>query len=95
MILTGIAPDPQTAGFIGADKTAGEFCRLVPRQPKKCHGTGDLFTAVFTGSCLQEKSLAEAADAAAAFTEKVIAATPAASPFGIAFEPLLPLLWTT
>lgn len=95
IILTGIAPDPDTTGFVGADKTAGQFCRLVPRQPKKCHGTGDLFTAVFAGSVLQGKSVSEAAECAAEFTEKVIAATAAASPFGIAFEPLLPLLWTT
>ena len=95
VILTGISSSPETTGFMGIDQALGEFCRLVPRQPKKCHGTGDLFTAVFTGSILQGKSVSESAERAAEFTEKVIAATAAESPFGIAFEPLLPLLWTT
>lgn len=93
VILTGISPSPNTTGFLGADRALGEFCRLVPRQPKKCHGTGDLFTAVFTGWCLREKSVSRAAELAAEFTEQVIAATPAASPFGIAFESLLSRLW--
>lgn len=93
VILTGISPQPETAGFIGIDKQLGEFCRLVPRQPKKCHGTGDLFAAVFTGWCLRGKTVSQAAELAAEFTEQVIAATDCASPFGIAFEPLLSRLW--
>ena len=95
VILTGISPSPETTGFIGTDQALGEFCRLVPRQPKKCHGTGDLFTAVFTGWCLRGKTVSQAAELAAEFTEQVIANTEAVSPFGIAFEPLLPLLWET
>ena len=95
VILTGISPLPETTGFMGIDHALGEFCRLVPRQPKKCHGTGDLFAAVFTGWCLRGKTVSQAAELAAEFTEQVISATPSASPFGIAFEPLLPLLWET
>ena len=89
VILTGISPEPDTTGYIGFDASVGEFCRLVPRHPKKCHGTGDLFAAVFTGSCMQGKSVDAAAEAAAAFVERVVAATAAESPFGIAFEPYL------
>ena len=89
VILTGISPEPGITGYLGFDQTVGEFCRLVPRQPKKCHGTGDLFASVFTGSCMQGKSVDAAAEAAAAFVEKVVAATPAESPFGIEFEPHL------
>ena len=86
VILTGISPEPGITGYMGFDKCVGEFCRLVPKQPKKCHGTGDLFAAVFTGSCMQGCSVDAAAEKAAAFVEQVVAATPAESPFGIEFE---------
>lgn len=92
VILTGISPEADVTGFMGIDKTSLEFHRLVPRQPKKCHGTGDLFTAVFTGCCVQGSPADHAAETAAEFVERVIAATPAQSPFGIAFEPHLPWL---
>ena len=89
VILTGISPEPGMTGFMGMDKTRGEFTRVVPRCPKKFHGTGDLFTAVFTGSCVKGKPVDEAAAKAAEFVEQVIAANPEESPFGIAFEPHL------
>lgn len=92
VILTGISPEENTTGYLGFDKTLGEFHRIVPKVPKKCHGTGDLFAAVFTGSCLQGKPVNEAAEKAAGFVERVVAATPAQTPFGIEFEPQLPWL---
>ena len=92
VILTGISPEPGMTGYIGISETLGEFSRFVPRQPKKCHGAGDLFAAVFTGSCAQGLSADTAAEKAAAFVEKVISATPAESPFGVEFEPHLTFL---
>lgn len=89
VILTGIAPEPGMTGFLGRDKTLGEFSRTVPRCPRKFHGTGDLFTAVFTGSCVKGLPVDKAAAKAAEFVEQVIAANPEESPFGIAFEPHL------
>ena len=89
VILTGIVPETGMTGYMGFDKQLGAFSYAAPRQPKKCHGTGDLFCAVFTGSCVLGKSVVEAAQKAAAFVETVIAATPSESPFGIEFEPHL------
>ena len=89
VILTGISPEQGMTGFMGMDKNLGEFTRIVPRCPKKFHGTGDLFTAVFTGSCVKGKPVDEAATKAAEFVEQVIAANPTESPFGIEFEPHL------
>lgn len=92
VILTGISPDTATTGYLGFDKTLGEFSRLTSRLPKKCHGTGDLFCAVFTGSCAQGVPVDKAAEKAAAFVERVVAATPRESPFGVEFEPHLSAL---
>lgn len=92
VILTGISPEAGTTGYLGYDKAIGEFCRVAPKVPKKCHGTGDLFAAVFTGSCVLGKPVDEAAEKAAAFVERVVAATPSETPFGIEFEPHLHLL---
>ena len=86
VILTGISPEADTTGYLGVHKTDGEFQHIVPCIPKKCHGTGDLFAAVFTGGCLQGKTVDKAAEMAATFVENVMEATPAQTPFGIEFE---------
>ena len=93
VILTGISPHTATTGYLGYDKTRGMFSRLTPRLPKKCHGTGDLFCAVLTGSCAQGTPVDKAAEKAAAFVERVVAATPQESPFGVEFEPHLSALY--
>jgi pyridoxine kinase len=92
VILTGIAPQPGMIGYLGYDKTLGEFSRIAPRQPKKCHGTGDLFAAVFMGGCVLGKPVNAAAEAAAEFVETVVSGTPSESVFGVEFEPHLHLL---
>lgn len=89
MILTGIAPEAGITGFLGFDKTVGYFQHLAPKEPKKCHGTGDLFAAVFTGGCVQGMAVDKAAAQAADFVAQVVAATPEETPFGIEFEPHL------
>lgn len=94
VIITGFTrPDGQT-GFFGVRKDGSEFSYHARRIPKHFHGTGDLFAAVFTGSLLRGKTVPDAATLAAHFVERVIAATEESSPFGIAFEPELPWLYT-
>lgn len=92
VILTGVSLAPDKLGFMGC---SGEtvFTYQADRIPRQCHGTGDLFTAVFTGALMAEKSVEAAARLAAGFTERVIAATRETSPFGVEFEPQLPWLW--
>ena len=94
VVITGFTrPDGQT-GFYGAGNDGRIFSYHAHRIPKHFHGTGDLFAAVFTGSLLWDKTVSDAATLSARFVERVISATEKASPFGIAFEPELPWLWS-
>ncbi len=91
VVITGVEEAPDTLGFVG--KQGKEFFSYqAKRIPRQCHGTGDLFTAVFTGSLLAGCTVPEAGKKAADFAARVIQNTPEASPFGICFEPLLHLL---
>lgn len=93
VIITGISPAPGQTGFMGTDRKTGEFSCQTDRISKQCHGTGDLFTAVFTGAFARGRSVQDAAGLAASFVERVISATEEASPFGVDFESQLPWLW--
>ena len=93
VIITGIAPEKGKTGVMGWSREAGEFRYISSRIDRSCHGTGDLFAAVFTGALVQGRTVPEAATLAAKFVKRVIAATPEASPFGINFEPQLHWLW--
>ena len=93
VIITGIAPEAGKTGIVGWDKELGEFRYISSRINRSCHGTGDLFAAVFTGALVQNHTVSEAATLAAKFVKRVISATPEATPFGINFEPQLPWLW--
>ncbi len=88
VVLTGVSLEKNTIGFI----TDSGFVHQAEKIPAHHHGTGDLFTAVLTGGCVQEMPVEKAAEKAASFVERVIAATPAQTPFGIQFEPQLSLL---
>lgn len=91
VILTGISRE-EALGFVGSHKGEG-FSYFAHREPKQCHGTGDLFAAVVTGALMQEKSPLEAATLAANFVVRTLKATPEATPFGVAFEEQLSYLW--
>lgn len=93
VIITGTAPEPGKTGFSGWDREIGTFSYTAHRIGKHCHGTGDLFAAVFTGALTGGRTIPEAATLAARFVERVIDATPAATPFGVEFESQLPWLW--
>ncbi len=94
VIITGVSPAPEFTGFAGIQAEEGMFSYQAQRRPKSLHGTGDLFSAVFTGAYVRGMAPYEAAELAAQFVERVIDATPQATPFGAAFETQLPWLWT-
>lgn len=93
VIITGISHAPGKTGVMGYCKQSGFFSYEADRISRSCHGTGDLFAAVFTGAWVQGKSIPDAAALAAKFVEQVILATPESTPFGIRFEEKLPWLW--
>lgn len=93
VIITGIAHAPGKTGIMGWSKENGFFSYEGEKLNRQCHGTGDLFAAVFTGAWVQGKTIPYAAALAARFVEQVIAVTPEATPFGIRFEEKLPWLW--
>lgn len=93
VIITGIAQAPGKTGVMGWSKEDGFFSYEAEKLDRQCHGTGDLFAAVFTGAWVQGKTIPEAAALAAKFVEQVIANTPSSTPFGINFEEKLPWLW--
>jgi len=93
VVITGFLWDNKTTGFAGAHRETGAFAYKAARIPKSLHGTGDLFSAVFTGSLVRGNPVYDSARLAAGFVERVVAATDAESPFGAAFEPQLPWLW--
>lgn len=93
VVITGIHWDDSTTGFAGAHQNAQAFSYRATRIPRQQHGTGDMFSAVFTGALAQGKPVFDSAALAARFIEQVVAATPESSPFGASFEPQLPWLW--
>ena len=93
VIITGVSHAPDKTGVMGYCKESGVFSYEAERINRSCHGTGDLFAAVFTGAWVQGKTIPDAAALAAKFVEQVIYATPEATPFGINFEQKLPWLW--
>ncbi len=93
VVLTGVSLEDGKTGLIAAFPNGEPFVYQASRIPRQLHGTGDLFCAVLTGALMAGRDIPGAATLAARFVEKVIAATPEASPFGAAFEPQLPWLW--
>ncbi len=93
VIITGVSGKDGTIGFYGCDQTGIFFSYYTPVIPRQCHGTGDLYAAVFTGSLLRGKSFYDSGVAAADFVRRCVAATEAASPHGVAFESQIPHLF--
>ena len=93
VVITGVSSRPETLGFCGADREEGTFVYQNPVVERQFHGTGDLFSAVFTGALLAGSNVYEAGVRAADFVRLCAAQTPCVSPHGIEFEPQLPKLW--
>jgi len=92
-IITGVSPSDRETGFVGLQMGEGMFSYRADRRDKNLHGTGDMFSAVFAGAYLLGRDPMEAAELAAKFVERVVDATPEATPFGAEFEPQLSWLW--
>ena len=92
IVITGVSWDEETTGFYCHHHRQGAYAYRAKRIPKSLHGTGDLFTAVFTGKYLKDHDVYNAARLAAQFVERVVAATETESPFGAEFEKELPWL---
>ena len=92
-VITGISGKEDTVGFCGADRDEGMFTYQAPRIPRQCHGTGDLFAAVFTGALLRDLDIYESSVLAADFVRRCVENTPEATPHGVNFETQLPWLW--
>ena len=84
--LTGVSFDGETTGVM----VNGEYV-AHRRLPRGCHGTGDIFAAVFAGALAKGRSGMEAARLAAEFTLSCMELTLAENtrPYGVMFEPLL------
>jgi pyridoxine kinase len=93
VILTGACATPGKTGFACKRKNGDVFFYEADPLPGAYHGTGDLFASVFAGAVALGKQIPDAATLAAKFVEKVIAATPKSTPFGVNFESCLPWLW--
>ncbi len=93
VVITDIAPSEEHTGFAGILKEEGMFSYRADRRKISCHGTGDMFSAVFAGAYLLGKDPVEAGELAAGFVERVLDATGEATPFGANFESQLPWLW--
>ncbi len=62
---------------------------LLPKQPEKRHGTGDIFASVFTAHYLNGNSLAESCEAASRFVIKCLTLTEPVHFYGVNFEKAL------
>lgn len=86
VLLTGVSFEENTTGvMVNGDYIAHR------RLPRGCHGTGDLFAAVFAGALAKGSSGSEAARLAAEFTLSCMEYTfrQTETPCGVMFEPLL------
>ena len=93
LVITGISEKEGSTGFCCADREEGMFVWQGPAVDRQCHGTGDIFAAVFTGALLRDKDLYESAVLAADFVSKCVENTPESTPHGVEFEQMLPWLW--
>lgn len=86
VLLTGVSFEEDTTGVMAN----GEYISHR-RLPQSCHGTGDLFAAVFAGALAKGTDSTAAARLAAEFTLSCMEYTfrETDAPYGIVFEPLL------
>lgn len=90
VLLTGISRRPGLTGF--ALRQRGQV-RFYDHEKVggSCHGTGDIFSAVFTGQLMRDRPAFDSAVSAADFVAKAIKLTREAPAhwYGVKFEPLL------
>lgn len=92
VLITGVLWGNGKIGFYGVHRDTGSFSYSGEYIPRQLHGTGDLFSAAFTGGIMGGLSLAESGALAAEFVRRAVAATETVSPYGTEFEKALPWL---
>lgn len=93
--LTGVNYDGKHQGVVGYDSASGEFTEYFSENlPVQCHGTGDVFSSVFFGSLILEKSLYDSMKIAVDNTVGCIRHTIGDSNhwYGVKFEECIPSL---
>ncbi len=91
VIITGAEKDGKIGEYIlteTAERNKGEYV-LLPKEPQKRHGTGDIFASVFTANYLKEKSLAESCYEASRFVIDCLKQTDESHFYGVNFEEVL------
>lgn len=91
-VITGIGRPGGQIGFYGTENGGGDFSYRAGFVPRKFHGTGDLFAAVFTGSLVRGESLHASGAKAAEFVRRCVLNTEEVTPHGVEFEKELPWL---
>lgn len=87
VIITGVERDNLIGEYI-LNNGKGEYV-LLPKEPQKRHGTGDIFASVFTANYLGDKSLADSCSAASRFVIDCLKATDDSHFYGVNFEQIL------
>lgn len=88
---TVIVTGAEKNGLIGEyilSNGKGEYV-LLPKEPQKRHGTGDIFASVFTANYLGGKCLAESCSKASKFVIDCLKATDDDHFYGVNFESVL------
>lgn len=84
IVLTGIEHDDKIGELI---YSGGKFSEVwAEKLPRRFHGTGDLFTSVFSALYLQGSGFAEACASAGDFVAASINATESPCTYGVNFE---------
>ena len=96
VVLTGISPEEGKLGAAVYDRETGQTaCPAAPHMPGSYHGTGDVYASALTGAYLTGKTLVQAAQIAADFTQQSIVETlplGLETRYGVCFERALPQL---
>lgn len=95
VIITGVESRGNIGEYIltevmrgGKPTLKGEYV-LLPKEPQKRHGTGDIFASVFTANYLDGKSLADCCSAASRFVISCLQETDDGHFYGVNFEQIL------
>lgn len=96
VVLTGISPEEGKLGAAVYDRETGQSaCPAAPHMPGSYHGTGDVYASALTGAYMVGKTLVQAAQIAADFTQQSIVETlplGLETRYGVCFERALPQL---
>lgn len=88
VIITGAEKQGKIGEYILTPDGKSELV-LLPKEPQKRHGTGDIFASVFTANYLSGKSLADSCSAASRFVIGCLKSTDPDHFYGVNFEYIL------